>query len=375
MWKGGCSAPERFLDSDMESELRFLVVADPHLLSVRRGPIDKYWIDYQVRNSLDYAVGTHAPTDVLIMGDIFDWGKSSDVAEWKDNKRRYIDVFLGAVRGRARVHSVVGNHDVGDRTFLRASNVKQYEETVGSPTNWRRVVCSESGRTCLTLVGLNSMALGGTPLDPHVAAQTRKHVDNVVGSAETVDEMTWDNVLDSADPIKVPIVLLVHQPLFRRDDTDCGAERSQESGHVTYGHPSAPLRANRGDVVDPDISRRLLNDMRPELVLSGHTHAICRHRHEMGALEITTPAFGWRMRPDPGYVVVDMSIEEESEPPTLRIVRSMACPLPHEHVTFVVIIFLLGVSGVLLVVSGLHWALGRVGSHLSADTQRKPKRR
>ena len=54
--------------------------------------------------------------------------------------------------------------------------------------------------------------------------------------------------------------------------------------------------------------------------------------------EITLPAFGWRMRPDPGYVVLQLAItDKRSDDPSYELWATMdRCSLPHEHWIFAV---------------------------------------
>ena len=74
-----------------------------------------------------------------------------------------------------------------------------------------------------------------------------------------------------------PLVLLTHLPLYRRDDSACGAARQQEAGHVTYRAPNA--RLSRHDVVSKRSSEALLKRARPDVVLSAHTHTMCEATH------------------------------------------------------------------------------------------------
>ena len=84
---------------------------------------------------------------------------------------------------------------------------------------------------------------------------------------------------------------------------------------------------------------------------SGHTHTVCRHTHPGGAAlegaeagtgaegagaraaaaaavpEFTAPAFGWGMRPDPGYALAAID-------PRTGAVAVGLCPLPDERRVF-----------------------------------------
>lgn len=48
-----------------------------------------------------------------------------------------------------------------------------------------------------------------------------------------------------------------------------------------YKHPSESLDTGHdGEVLTPAASKELLLTLRPAFVLSGHTHALCRHTHK-----------------------------------------------------------------------------------------------
>jgi hypothetical protein len=139
------------------------------------------------------------------------------------------------------------------------------------------------------------------------------------------------------------VVLLTHVPLFREDDMECGAERRREGGHVTYEHPSFRY-AEHHHVLSRALSAELLAKIRPDLVLSGHTHAWCARRHAAAnATEFTVPAFSWGQRPDPSYALVHL-------PATGEPASATRCALPYEPLVFAT--YALGL--VLLALSALH---------------------
>lgn len=116
------------------------------------------------------------------------------------------------------------------------------------------------------------------------------------------------------------IILLTHLPLFREDDMQCGAQRLQEQGHVTYEHPSFQYREHH-HVLSRELSTELLAKLQPDLVLSGHTHAWCAYQHTTGSSEYTIPTFTWGQRPDPSYAVLHL---------TPSVFDVTLCALPRE---------------------------------------------
>ena len=196
-----------------------------------------------------------------------------------------------------RIHTIAGNHDIGNHYQLRKVKIEIFENTIG-PTNYYDRICVDEER-CVSLLGVNTMALEGTPFDKDVKLNTESFLNQIETKRGSIK--------------KDPLVLLTHYPLFRVNDAECGPERSVEHGHVTYVHPNTKLR-EKSDVLSESTSNMLLDRFEPSLVLSAHTHAVCRHRRksENGVLELTTSAFGWRMRPDPGYLFVTFAHDPSS---------------------------------------------------------------
>lgn len=317
---------------DDRKTIRALIVSDPHLLGRRRGsPADQMWIDWQVKRSVEFAIARHQPTDLIMLGDAFDEGRSTPIDVWEDEyAKRFERVFTRACRrAGVRLHNVAGNHDIGNFYQLRRSFVDRSFGSVVGSTNWQKWICTDEGGACVRLVSVNSMALHASP-NGKMAPDTLAFLDTVSMERAHSHE---------------PVVLLTHMPMFRSDDTECGHERSLEGGHVTYVSPETSLK-EREDVISKELSDLIIERLQPSLVLSGHLHAVCRHKtHNASFLELTTPAFGWRMRPDPGYMVVEFTPTTNGE---LIIQHALLCPLPHEHVTLAIVLIMLSMSILLL---------------------------
>ncbi|KAH9665891.1 metallophos domain-containing protein [Citrus sinensis] len=114
-------------------------------------------------------------------------------------------------------------------------------------------------------------------------------VEFIVVDAQTLDghpegnlaAATWDFVKNvSIDFQLLPRVLLTHIPLYRRDETPCGPHRSSpiiNQRIVRTGHSQEILYQN---YITEESSNRLLDLIKPVLVLSGHDHDQCTVSHE-----------------------------------------------------------------------------------------------
>lgn len=82
------------------------------------------------------------------------------------------------------------------------------------------------------------------------------------------------------------------------------------------GEDSAPLplkkqRFREGwDCIGKDASKALLKQIRPRIVMSGHTHHGCTRKLPTGdGVEITVPSFSWRNKDNPNFGMVSQHVE------------------------------------------------------------------
>ena len=120
--------------SSSPSSFRFLVVGDSHLLGTRRSDFDRNWVDWQVKRSLEFAIQKHDPTDLIFLGDLFDEGKRYDAETYRKERVRFVSTILRHENG-VRIHTIAGNHDIGNHYQLRKVKIETFENTIG-PTNY-----------------------------------------------------------------------------------------------------------------------------------------------------------------------------------------------------------------------------------------------
>ncbi|KAF4323424.1 hypothetical protein BBO99_00003153 [Phytophthora kernoviae] len=265
------------------TDLTVLVVTDVHLLGKRRRSwVERLWVDWQVHASARAAVDIHKPDIALVLGDQFDEGSrwTSD-SDWKEYAGRFFRAFSSFLP--LKTLYLVGNHDTAFGRDLRIEDLKRYEITFGAANR-----IDEIGDH--VFVSLNTMALDSDVASQAVKTEARSFLEGV--DFDGLRARTSGSVL-----------LLTHLPLFRIDDLQCGEARLQETGHVTYEHPGFKYESHH-HVLSQELSSELLDTVRPDLVLSGHTHAWCAYQHpDAAAKEYTIPAFSWGQRPDPGYAL------------------------------------------------------------------------
>ncbi|RLN63281.1 hypothetical protein BBJ28_00006387 [Nothophytophthora sp. Chile5] len=285
-----CQFHQQPVEASADADLRVLIVSDVHILGKRRRTWpERVWVDWQVHWSARAAVDVHKPDVALVLGDQFDEGtRWTPDSDWE-----------------------VGNHDTSFGREMRLEDVKRYEVTFG-PSNRIDMIGGHA------FVSLNSMALDSDVANKAVKAEARS-VDFAELRAQTNGS----------------VILLTHLPLFRIDDLQCGEERLREAGHITYEHPGFQYETHH-HVLSRKLSAELLAKVRPDLVLSGHTHAWCAYQHpDAAAMEYTIPTFSWGQRPDPSYALLRLrrpnAVQLEVEAPVVT-----ACHLPRESLIFTI---------------------------------------
>ena len=317
-----CSWPPE--SSPHPTVLRALVLSDAHILGDYRSTLDQVWTDWSLQTSFAMIRQRFQPDIVLNIGDILDEGSRSTKREYRSYLKRAQKIFLLRSRsssskaknptaptsfstalstGTLPQYTTVGNHDIGWR-FLNDQRLRTYERD-HHPSNEFFELHN------LTFARINSMALHPDADYMGQGQRHRREIDAMLANRTHVD------------------VLLTHQPLYRSNDVQCGAERQQDSqqGGTTYYPASQTLRED-DDVVNQDYTQRILEQWTPTTVLSGHLHSACRFTHPGGFKELTIPTFSWRMRPDPKYFLIAFQSNGE--------MAATQCDLPHEHMVFVV---------------------------------------
>ncbi|KAL4176127.1 hypothetical protein KRP22_001081 [Phytophthora ramorum] len=291
--------------------LTVLVVTDVHLLGKRRRSwLERLWVDWQVRASARAAVDVHSPDIALVLGDQFDEGSRwTPDADWDEYAERFFRAFASFLP--LKTLYLVGNHDTSFGRDMRIEDLKRYQVSFGAANRIDEI----DGHM---FVSLNTMALDSDVASNEVRTEARSFLESV----------NFNNLRARTSG---SVVLLTHLPLFRVDDLQCGDERLQEAGHVTYEAPGFKYEEHH-HVLSRELSVELLEKVQPGLVLSGHTHAWCAYQHPgVEAMEYTVPAFSWGQRPDPSYALLRLprAGSAEAERPTVT-----SCRLPRESLIF-----------------------------------------
>lgn len=264
-----CSWPSSSSMDGVDGYDKVAVITDPQIMdktSLHLPPkslaleVAQFFTDLYMRRAFFASILPFKPDVILFLGDHFDGGPYLSDEEWQESLNRFKHIFGLKSQERfrdIRVHFLPGNHDNGYAALLshKPEIVRRYEKEFGK-RNYRFTV----GK--VEFIVVDAQTLDGYP-EGNLAAATWDFVKNV-----------------SIDFQLLPRVLLTHIPLYRRDETPCGPHRSSpiiNQRIVRTGHSQEILYQN---YITEESSNRLLNLIKPVLVLSGHDHDQCTVSHE-----------------------------------------------------------------------------------------------
>lgn len=277
----------------------------------------EFFTDIYMRRSFRTSVLSFEPDEIIFLGDYFDGGPYLSDKEWKESLDRFQHVFDQSQRGlKSRltdipVHYLSGNHDIGYSGFHshRPQVVERYNKVFGE-SNYRLKIGN------VDFIAVNAQTLDGA-------------VEGKFTSA------SWDFIQNvSAETNPLPRVLLTHIPLYRADNTPCGAHRSSPiiNQRISIGGPGFEGIMYQ-NYLSEQTSRRILELIKPILVLSGHDHDQCTLSHSApngAVIEHTVGTFSWQQgNLYPSFML--LSVSALSSLPTTNqegVVASHLCFLP-----------------------------------------------
>ncbi|KAG5008983.1 hypothetical protein JHK87_017498 [Glycine soja] len=317
--------------------VKVAVIADPQLMdktSLRLPAkslaleLVEFYTDLNMRRSFVASVLPFKPDVILLLGDYFDGGPYLSDEEWQESFNRFRHIFgLNAQRKYTDmpVYYIPGNHDIGYESLhsLKPEVIRRYEETFGI-RNYRFTV----GK--VDFIAVDAQTLDGHPQN-HLTSQTWDFVKNI-----------------SADDVVHPRVLLTHIPLYRRDDTYCGPDRSSLIINQMLSFGLIFVTSRYQNYVSEKSSKYLLDTIKPKLILSGHDHDQCTvsHQSKSGPVnEHTLGTISWQqgnLYPSFMLLSVDNSTHPNASIPKEALLTHL-CYLPmqtHIYIWYIVLFIL-----------------------------------
>ena len=290
-------------NSNNNSELHVLAIADTHLLGRRNGHwFDKLRREWQMHRSFQTTLDIFGADVVIFLGDLFDEGKWCSSEEFTEYVRRFNSLFY--VNPKTELLIVSGNHDMGFHYSLNPYLVNRFEQAFNTPSVSLKVIKD------VTFVSVNSMAMHGD--ECFLCKPARLKIESI--SRQLKCSQNIKQYCLKEEPLNPnykysPPVLLQHYPLYRDNDASCSEPDGAPDNEKFIRY------REKWECLSKESSNMLLRELQPRLILSGHTHHGCKTWHnvtirrqhtdlKISALENTIPSYSWRNKKNPSFSMV-----------------------------------------------------------------------
>lgn len=321
LWQ--CNWPS--LAYSKQDSVRVVAMADTHLLGSREGHwFDKLRREWQMEQAFQVSVWLNQPHAVFVLGDLFDEGKWCDDIEFQFHVERFRRKFR--IPENTLLFAVAGNHDIGFHYAIDENKLRRFERAF----NTSSVQLLEIKGNIFVL--LTSMAFEGDGCQMCQEAESSlRRVIHDLDCARGALKKCSSTIATYSRP-----VLLQHFPLYRKSDSHCTGPDAAD------GADKRKQMVPRWGCLAKDISDKILDQLRPRLVVSGHTHHFCYTVHRDNIQEWTVPSFSWRNKNNPSFLLIAINNDSYAVE---------KCYLPNERT--IVIIYVFGLI-ILLLSSCLH---------------------
>ncbi|XP_030749568.1 metallophosphoesterase 1 isoform X2 [Sitophilus oryzae] len=262
-----------------------MVIADTHLLGSRNGHwFDKLRREWQMYRAFQTAITLHSPELVFVLGDLLDEGHFCSPQEFDYYIKRFYSLFN--VPKSTKMYIAVGNHDIGFHYRINPYLKKRFEDGFQSPPV--QLISLRGNHFVL----INSMALEGDGcfLCKHAEEELTK-IEKILSCTEKQNAYCNTKLDQYSRPI-----MMQHYPLYRKSDIEC-----TDFDAAPFPEREEPFQEAR-ECLSKGATYQILQQIKPRLALSGHTHHGCTRKLPVGdGIEITIPSFSWRNKDNPNY--------------------------------------------------------------------------
>ncbi|KAJ8929240.1 hypothetical protein NQ314_018119 [Rhamnusium bicolor] len=267
---------DKTIEQTNEQPVKVMVIADTHLLGSRYGHwFDKLRREWQMYRSFQTAMILHKPDLVFVLGDLTDEGLFCSNAEFDYYVKRFYTLFQ--VPETTKFVSPYLNH-----RFVTAFNAPAVQLITVRGNHF---------------VLVNSMAMEGD------GCFLCKPAEQQLTKIERVLQCTKGTYTEKCNSkMKLGIyskpILMQHYPLYRQSDMECN----------DFDAAPFPVKQERfrerWECLSQEATLQLLNQIKPRIALSGHTHHGCTRPLPTGdGIEVTIPSFSWRNKDNPNYLL------------------------------------------------------------------------
>lgn len=257
-----------------DSEARFLVLGDPQMEGDSRiirqgfyGHLDLWHNDAYFRHIVSTIVKYLGPTHVFVLGDLFSSQYVTD-AEFQIRLARYRYIFDSVT---VPLYNITGNHDIGYAGEVTAQRLRRFENAFGK-VNDQLIVADH-------LIGIVNAVNIDDSYDKSLQDQTWNHMRNISAQAKELN---------------IPLVMMMHIPLHKEAYSSENFENVWARGlkdelctDRSYTIRNGNGHINVQNMILPESTQMILQEMQPTLVFNGHDHDGCIYRHNQKTVEYT----------------------------------------------------------------------------------------
>lgn len=348
-WIPAWTCPWPSLSTDPKADttgkaVKVAVIADPQLTDRTTHGMQpnsfalkatQFYSDLYMRRAFRITVLALQPDEIVFLGDYCDGGPSLSEDEFKESLKRFWHIFdqsrrIVKRRSRLPYHYLFGNHDLGYAGLQseRPEIADRYRKEFGSLEHVDRI-------GAVDFVFVESQSL-----------------DGIIGDSRTKSAWAFvENTSSAEEHSQHPKILLSHIPLYRPENTQCGILRSSEVINQRITWSKSPFqRIVYQNYLSEETTVRLLDLLKPVLVLSGHDHDQCSIKHRTSSVSVvehTVGSFSWQNgNLYPSFLL--LSINSEAPSTEEGILSSQLCLLPCQTYIFIWYAVLLVISVVTL---------------------------
>ncbi|XP_076048315.1 per1-like protein PGAP5 isoform X2 [Oratosquilla oratoria] len=272
------------------------------------------------RGEAQVVLQPHQHHTLINWSDIFDEGKWSGTQEFAEYKKRFDDLF--PVPTDTKVLIAVGNHDIGFHYSATPRMVQQFEKAFATSSVQLTQIRG------VTFITINSIAMEGDSCflcKPAVnkIKLIKRQLDCTQGKEDACQYWKNKDLVQYSQPI-----ILQHYPMYRESDEICNEpdEAPEKEKYLAF--------REKWDCLSLESTQLIFKELRPRLVLSGHTHHGCHLIHESynGSLveEFTVPSFSWRNKESPTFIMLSVTPDKY---------EAYKCHMPRENTVIFLYIF------------------------------------
>jgi len=258
-----------------DSKTRFLLIGDPQIqgdlrvLEGLHGQIDVWYNDVYFRHITDSLLYFLQPSHVFVLGDLFSSQYISD-EEFEHRVSRYRWIYKNV---NVPFYNITGNHDIGYGGGISQHDLDRFEAAFGK-VNTRFVAESH------LIAIVNSMNLDKS-------------------SYQDAFLDAWNNleaVTNESKTFGYPVIIMKHIPLHKDDFNFTGEHFKDLYTKKRVRELCAERAASETDhagnirwqnMMSPETTQRILEDVQPIFVFNGHDHDGCIYRHNDRTVEFT----------------------------------------------------------------------------------------